>query len=297
MAEPQGISDLVKDRIGSFKITRSLGAGLMGEVFQGTETSVTPPIYYAIKVVNPKVARKTDSAILFEKEIADDNIMKIQIKPDPKLGFYFLMDYLEVRPLTHKSTRPRGHTGLLDLFQTISKALAKVHAKGVIHGNLKATNLLVRRAGKDLMPFISDFGLDYVWDKDYFAGDRFTEAFASMAPERIAQVIPGSVAGSPAPGPAADVYSLAVVLCDALTGKRLFGEAESLEDLLERKRDPRFQLIAVTHPSRKIDIKGLNDLIGKSLAFDAGKRPKTVQAFAEALEACRVPPDKMVSKE
>ena len=78
MAETQGIADLVKDRIGTFKITRSLGSGLMGEVYQGTEMSSTPPIYYAIKVINPKVARKTDTAILFEKEIADDNIMKIR---------------------------------------------------------------------------------------------------------------------------------------------------------------------------------------------------------------------------
>jgi serine/threonine protein kinase len=297
MAEPQGIAELVKDRIGSFKITRSLGAGLMGEVFQGTETSVTPPIYYAIKVVNAKVARKTDSAILFEKEITDDNLIKIQVKPDPKLGFYFLMDYLEVRPLTLKSVRSRGHTGVLDLFKTIAKALAKVHSKGVIHGNVKATNLLVRRAGKDLMPFVNDFGLEYVWDKEYFAGERFAEAFSTMAPEKIAQIIPGSWNGAPAPSPATDVYGLAAVLCDALTGKRLFAEAESVEELLERKRDPRFQLIAVTHPSRKIDIKGLNDLISKSLAFDPAQRPKTAQAFSEALEACRVPPDKMYSKE
>jgi len=38
-------------------------------------------------------------------------------------------------------------------------------------------------------------------------------------------------------------------------------------------------------------------LITRSLSFDPAQRPKTVQAFSEALEACRVPPDKMYSKE
>lgn len=290
----EGISDLVKDKIGAFKITRSLGAGLMGEVFQGTTGD---NVYYAIKVVNPKVARKLDSAILFEGEISGDNIMKIQVKQDPKLGFYFLMDFLEVRPLNFKAVRGRGHGAVLDLFSTIAKSLALAHAKGVIHGNVKATNVLVRRAGKELMPFVNDFGLEYIYDKEYFSGERFQEAFASMAPETIAQLIPGSYAGAPEPGAPADVYGLACVLVDALTGRRLFGEAEDVADLLERKRDPRFQIIAVTHPARKIDVRAFNELVTKALSFDPAERPQTMEAFAEALEACRVPPDKVYSKE
>jgi serine/threonine-protein kinase len=293
MAE-ESISDLVKDKIGAFKITRSLGAGLMGEVFQGTTGE---KVYYAIKVVNPKYAKKLDSAIKFEGEITGENIMKIQVKQDPKLGFYFLMDFLEVRPLTFKAVRGRGHAAVLDLFKTISEALSGVHKSGIVHGNLKATNVLVRRAGKDLMPFVNDFGLEYVYDKAYFSGERFSDAFASMAPEQINHIVPGSWPEAPEPGPAADVYSLACVLCDALTGKRLFGDAEEMDELMEKKKDPRFQIIAVTYPARKIDIQKFNDLIGKALSFDPSERPQTMEAFAEALEACRVPPDKVYSKE
>ncbi|MHC4779159.1 MAG: protein kinase domain-containing protein [Planctomycetota bacterium] len=294
MAEGESIQDLVKDKIGAFKITRSLGAGLMGEVFQG---STGDKVYNAIKVINQKVARKLDSAIKFEGEIEGDNIMKIQVKSDPKLGFYFLMDFLEVRPLTFKSVRGRGHTAVLDLFKTVADSVAAVHAKGVIHGNIKATNVLVRRAGKALMPFVSDFGLEYVYEKDYFTGERFQEAFSSMAPEQINALVPGTWEGAPEPGPAADVYGLACVLCDALTGKRLFGDADDFPELMEKKKDPRFQIIAVTHPSRKIDIKRFNELIGRALSFDPASRPKTMEAFAEDLEACRVPPDKVYSKE
>ncbi|MHC4599708.1 MAG: serine/threonine protein kinase [Planctomycetota bacterium] len=294
MGEAQGLGDLVKDKIGAFKITRSLGAGLMGEVFQGTTGD---NVYYAIKVINPKVARKLDSAILFEGEITGDNIMKIQVKSDPKLGFYFLMDFLEVRPLTFKSVRGRGHTAVLDLFKTITDSLAIAHGKNVIHGNLKSSNLLVRRAGKDLMPFVNDFGLEYVYDKAYFTGDRLQEAFYAMAPEKINEIIPGAWDGAPAVGPASDVYSLAVVLCEALTGKRVFSEADDVAELIEQKQDPRFQIIAVTHPSRKIDIRQFNELIGKALSFDPGGRPQTMEAFSEALEACRVPPEKVYSKE
>ncbi|MHC5081280.1 MAG: serine/threonine protein kinase [Planctomycetota bacterium] len=294
MAEAHEISDLVKDKIGAFKITRSLGTGLMGEVFQGTTGD---NVYYAIKVINPKVARKLDSAILFEGEISGDNLMKIQVKQDPKLGFYFLMDFLEVRPLTFKAVRGRGHTAVLDLFKNLTDAMSIVHAKGVIHGNLKATNVLVRRAGKGLMPFVNDFGLEYIYDKEYFTGDRFSEAFGAMAPEKINTIIPGAWDGAPEPGPAADVYSLAVVLVEALTGKRLFGESDEIAELIERKRDPRFQIIAVTHPARKIDIRRFNEFMGKALSFDPAERPSTMESFSEGLEACRVPPEKVYSKE
>ena len=294
MADAEVAAEQIRDKIGAFKITRSLGKGLMGECVQGTTGD---NVYYAIKVINQKVAKKLDSAIRFEGEITGDNVMKIQVKTDPKLGFYFLMDFLEVRPVGFKTMKGRGHVAILDLFSTIAKAIGQVHAKGVVHGNIKATNILVRPSGKSLMPFVNDFGLEYIWDKDYFSGERFQDAFSSMAPEKIAEIIPGSMNGAPKVGPATDVYSLAAVLCDALTGKRLFWDSENAEDLILKKRDPRFQLIAVTHPARKIDIKAMNDLMARCLSFDPSKRPQTMQAFSEGLEACRVPPDKMYSKE
>jgi serine/threonine protein kinase len=290
MAE-ESIADMVKDKIGAFKVVRSLGRGLMGEVFLGMTSD---NVHNAIKVIDWNRVKRLETAVKFENEIKDDALMQISIKNDAKLQDYFVMDFLEVRPVSRKIVGPYGHTLIMDTFVTAAKALAKAHAAGVIHGNLKSTNLLIRRSPRSLMPFVNDFGLEYIWDRDVFTGDAALASIPYMAPEKIKFFEPDAVADDlPEPGPAGDVYSLAVVLCEALTGKLLFSESDQIEDIVEGKRNPRFQLIAVTHPSRKIDIGALNELVNRCLSFNPADRPAGMEELAEALEGCKVPREKM----
>ncbi len=292
----EAISDLVKDKIGAFKVVRSLGKGLMGEVFLGMTGD---NVHNAIKVINYKLVKKLTTAVKFEKEIKDDAIMQISIRTDPKLQDYFVMDFLEVRPVSRKVAGPYGHTKILEIFIAMAKALEKAHKGGAVHGNIKSSNVLIRRSGKNLMPFINDFGLEYVWDKDFFQGDNVSACLPYMSPEKIKAFVPDVMANDKTGdvGPQADVYSLAVVMVETLTGKLLFSDTDDIEGIIDSKRNPRIQLISVTHPSRKIDIKALNDLMGRSLSFDRKDRPSGMKEFAEALEKCRVPKEKMFTFE
>lgn len=288
----ENISDLVKDKIGAFKVVRSLGKGLMGEVFLGMTSD---NVHNAIKVINYRVVKKLTTAVKFEKEIKDDALMLISIRSDPKLQDYFVMDFLEVRPACRKVVGPYGHTKTIEAFVTMARAVDKAHKAGAVHGNIKSSNVLIRRAGKNLMPFVNDFGLEYVWDKDYFQGERISACLPYMSPEKIKAFVPDTLADvdTGPVGPRSDVYSLAVVLIETLTGKLLFSDTEDVEGIIDGKRNPRIQLISVTHPSRKIDIRGLNELLARSVSFDAKQRPSGMKEFADALEKCKVPREKM----
>lgn len=289
----ESLSDMVKDKIGAFQVVRSLGKGLMGEVYLGMTSD---NVHSAIKIIDYRHVKKLADATKVEHDVKDDAIMKISIKNDPKLQDYFVMDFLEVRPVSRRIVGPYGHDRLLDVFVTVARALEKAHAADLVHGNIKPSNILIRRSPKSLLPFVNDFGLEYVWDEEYFTGERILASVPYMAPERIQSLVPHALEGEAlgAYGPTSDVYSLAVVLCEALTGKTLFAETDEVEGICDSKRTPRFQLIAVTHPSRKIDIKALNELVTRSLSFQASERPSMAE-FAEALEGCRVPKENMFS--
>jgi serine/threonine protein kinase len=289
----ESISSLVKDKIGAFKVVRSLGKGIMGEVFLGMTSD---NVHNAIKIIDYNVVNKLADAVKVEHDIKDDAIMKISIRNDPKLQDYFVMDFLEVRPISRKIVGPYGHTRILELFCTVAAAMEKAHAADLIHGNIKSTNILVRRSPKSLLPFVNDFGLDYIWNEDYFDSDRILSCVPYMSPEKMKALIPGTLADDDVGevSPKSDVYSLAVVICEALTGKLLFADTDEVEGIADSKRTPRFQLIAVTHPSRKIDIKTLNDLVTRGLSFAQDDRP-SMKEFAEGLEACKVPKEKMFS--
>ena len=275
--------------IGDYEIIRSLAHGLMSELFLAR----TGNLFHAVKVLDNRYAQRLDSAARFVDEILHENILQYKaIKFDPQYQHYFVFDYLEVRPVSYRRLKTEGHKKILDIFVQTAKALAMAHSKGVIHGNLKPSNVLIRRTDEgDYMPIVSDFGLSYIYDRDYFCGENFKKVFTYMSPEYIAyftssggkSVLPESVT------PASDVYSLAIVLAEVLTGKSLYDDEDfvDLPSLLHAKEHKHFRLIAVNHPSASINVKVLNDAINKALAFSAEERINSMEEFASVLESAK----------
>jgi serine/threonine protein kinase len=178
------------------------------------------------------------------------------------------------------------------MFLKACDGLSHMHAKGVIHGNVKSSNILVRREGEVFQPIVSDMGIGYKYDPSYFKGPLFRASVPYMSPEYIAYTTaPGAKPALPeGVSPASDVYSLAVVLCEALTGKPLYDEEDmvDLQTLVKAKQTRRFRLVAVNHPSASVDVSRLNALINRCLAFDSQERPQSIGEFAEELGAARL---------
>jgi serine/threonine protein kinase len=278
--------------IGEYEIIRSLGKGVMGEVFLGRKGN---NITHAIKIINNRVAQKLDSAHRFEEEIIHENLMQyLAIRHEQEYQHYFVTDYLEVRPVSSRVIRRQRHGVILDMFIKLCEGLALMHSKGVLHGNIKSSNVLVRRDEDRFQPILSDIGIGYIYDSEYFKGTVFRASAPYMSPEYIAYITaPGAKPVLPESIiPASDLYSLAVALCEALTGKPLFDEEDmaDLKSLVKAKQTKKFRLVAVNHPSASVDISKLNELVNRCLLFDSEERPQTVEEFVEGLQAARLRP-------
>ena len=140
--------------------------------------------------------------------------------------------YLVTRFVEGRTLQAALHEGEMDVEVTaglgarLAATLAHVHARGIVHRDVKPANILLDEAGR---PFLTDFGVSRI-----VAATHMTETGgvvgtpAYMAPEQVR-----GVRG----GPAADVYALGLVLLEMLTGLRDYpgGLVESAVARLHRR--------------------------------------------------------------
>jgi len=279
----------VPQSIGSYKIMRPVARGIMGTVYVGTTGE---NVYHAIKVLDPDAAEKLPFAPRFAGEIKGDHILdykEMDITSDNKQ--YFVTEYLEVKPISREKFPGLNSAAIVTIFATVAETVQSVHAKGLAHGNLKRSNVLVRRAEGPAVPYVADWGITYIYDPAKFVGPKFAKTFPYMSPERIEQLIGGVDSKSAPPTPAMDIYALGVSLCDVLTGALPYADVEDAKELLEKKKKQRYFVVGSTHPSRKVDIERLNAAIARSTAYDAGKRYRTMKEFGEDLRSCVPSPE------
>ena len=286
----------IPGKIGNYDIKRVLATGNMGDVYQATsmDPRTNTPVYHAVKVLNPEIAKKLANLQRFRSEIKDDTLLEYkEVGYDPKYQDFFVSDYLEVRPISRTILRKERSPEIIDLFVRVATALDKAHKKNYVHGNIKSSNFLIRR-GKDeegvesVTPILSDFGLAYIYNEDYFSGDRFPGIFPYMAPERMESLLTGEEEEEEKFSASADVYSLGMVLAETLTGTLPFQEATTIDSLRTAKQDTRFVLLHVNHPVKRVDIRRLNQVIQRCLSPDSGGRYTSAGEFASALAACRL---------
>ncbi|MCR9245002.1 MAG: serine/threonine protein kinase [bacterium] len=162
---------------------------------------------------------------------------------------------------------------IVRFFAHAARALEVAHSRGIVHRDVKPGNLMVDPDGK---PVLVDFGLarDHESSAACLTGtgeQLGTPAY--MAPEQLA---PG--AGSP--GPTADIWGLAVVMFEALTGVHPFGAA-TREAILATIRD--CDPPALRHLNPAVP-RGLATVLHVALQKDPRRRHRSIAAFADDLE-------------
>jgi len=286
------MAEALPSRIGGYDIRRLLGTGTMGDVYHGVVVNAQTKVqeFYAVKVLNTKVAKRLEWCVRFRSEVKDPHLLEYkEIEFDSKYQYYFVADYLEVKAASRAAFRRERSKEILDSFAKVAGALDKAHKKKYIHGNIKTSNLLVRRAeGNVAQAILSDWGLTYVYDKEYFSGERFQSTFPYMSPERIQELVGGVDPKASKLTAAADTYSLTCVLIETLTGQRPFSGCAGLDDLDKAKREQKYLLLNLNFPVRHINIQKLNEIIRKGLQYEAGARFGSAAELAQALEGCKV---------
>lgn len=205
-----------------YQLKQSLGQGGFGEVFEAWDDKLRRSV--AIKRL-----RQAGDATQSVRLIAEARLAA-SLQHAAFVKIYALEEYLESQSIVMELVRgqtlkqvlaqaPLGATQALAIIGQIAEAMREAHDSGLVHGDLKPSNVMVEPSGTVR---ILDFGLASQTDAEITSslpqGDP-QGTIAYMAPERLL--------GQPL-RPASDIYALGVMLYEMLTGARPFAELSGL---------------------------------------------------------------------
>jgi len=197
----------VSDLVGDYQLMRRLGSGAMGEVWLGRHTLTET--FAAVKLLRQNVKSKERVLKTFDRErraigrLGHPHIVALFDVGDDWLA----TAYVDGTDLARRLKTPIDPAAAVHITLQVASALAHAHAYGVVHRDVKPSNILIDTAGN---AFLADFGLALLpeaLDDDHRVG---TPAF--MAPEQAR----GELAAPPA-----DQYALGRTLCEMLVGGTL----------------------------------------------------------------------------
>ncbi|MFC8539005.1 protein kinase [Streptomyces sp. NPDC057249] len=254
--------------IGPYTIRARLGAGGMGEVFLGDRGGSAAPA--AVKTVRRDVAQDPGFRDRFRREIAvARSVTGPHLAPlidgDADAAVPWLATAYVAGPTLSAAVRGAGALDEAEvrmLGAGLARALAAVHAAGIVHRDVKPGNVMLAADG----PRLIDFGIA----RDTGATPLTTTSRMVGSP---AFMSPEHVAGSGRVVPASDVFCLASVLCFAATGRDPFGDGP-VAAVLYRVKYVEADLADVPETLRAV--------LADCLTADPAARP-TAAALAERL--------------
>ncbi len=236
---------------GRYRITSPLSQGGMGAVYLAHQVSLGRDV--ALKVMlergqDPELVKRFDVEARAVCQLKHPNIITYHdYGRDDDGQPYLVMEYLAGYPgtkLVYGERRP----GLLDLTRVIIQvcsALNEAHSKGIIHRDLKWSNVMICPQSHDpVFAKLIDFGIMKV-ATDGSSGDQRALTRTGMLLGTPEYMSPEAICGMPIDG-RADQYSLAIMLWEAIEGHRPFDGASHFELLRQQVQDepPPFEAAA-----------------------------------------------------
>ena len=272
--------------VGRYRLLREVGAGGMGTVYEAVHEEIGRRA--AIKVLHPELARDPQMAVRFVNEARAANLLRhpgfVEIYEFGRLPAgepYIVMEFLDGELLAHRLQRfPRGTAvrWTLELLGQMAAALATAHERGVIHRDLKPDNVMLvahpEWPGRERVKIL-DLGIAKLHDADSAGGSSRTRTGIAMGtPQYMA---PEQCAGASRVDGQADVYSLGVILYEALSGQRPFDGESALSIMNQQVLSAPIALRAL-RPELSVELAAL---VEQLLAKPAGERP-TMRQLVEA---------------
>lgn len=265
-----------------YRLLHELGEGGMGVVFAAEHVAL--PLRVAIKFLLP--AAHPSARARFEREarivvkLRSEHVCRVlDVGTTPADEPFIVMEHLDGEDLADRIRRtgPLSPPGVVDLVLQACEALAEAHGYGVVHRDLKPSNLFVARRvdGSDVVKVL-DFGISTAGD-DAPAQKPLTASGAVLGSPRF--MAPEQLVSAREVTPRTDVWGLAVVLHELLTGRAAFDghtPAETFVSILQHPPAP----LATLRPDLP---PGLVAVIEGALAKEASQRPPNMGALALAL--------------
>jgi serine/threonine protein kinase len=276
---------LIGTRLGPYLVERLIGQGGMGAVYRAVRHDGEFRMSAAIKVV--KRGMDTDGIVRrfrVERQILARlshpyiaHLLDGGVTPDSRP--YFVMEFVEGRRLD-ETTPELTLDQRLELFLRICQAIEHAHRNLIIHGDIKATNILVTTDGK---PKLLDFGIARLVETDPDRTRTEEGAPVAFTPEYSSpEQIRGTILTT-----ASDVYSLGILLCEVLAGRRPFTFELLTPDHVLRvitTREPKLPSVLAGDRRLKGD---LDNIVRKAIQPDPASRYPSVEQFADDIRNYR----------
>ena len=263
-----------------YRIDRKIGSGGMADVWLAEDTELDREV--AIKILHDRFAQDGEFVERFQREaqaaagLQHPNVVGVFDRGEFRDTYFIAMEYVDGPSLKDLVKGGMGTKDAIDFTRQILNAARFAHRKGIIHRDLKPQNVLIDDEGRAR---VADFGIA--------RGGENSDITATGSVMGTAQYLsPEQAQGKPTT-PRSDIYSIGVILYEALTGRVPFegdsAVAVALKQVSEAPRRP-----SAINP----DIPpALDAVVMRALAKDPEARFKDADAFLKALDAAEKAPD------
>jgi serine/threonine protein kinase len=289
--EPFGLAGQLID--GQFRVERAIGEGGFSVVYRGMHVGLSEPI--AIKCLKLTATLDGESIEVFTRRFRDEGRLLYRlgqgnldivrcimagttVAPTGALVPYMVLEWLEGRSLSmdlksrrDEKLRGRSLEELVAVFDPGAMALDHAHRQGVVHRDVKPGNLFMAASQGRVRMKVLDFGLAKILDETIGITQAATVGSFMMCSPRYAapeQFDPklGAV------GPWTDVYSLALVLLEALRDQKVRkgdGLIACMEEAVNPKTDISAKALGMQLPPR------IEAALARAVTMDPQARQKT----------------------
>jgi serine/threonine protein kinase len=231
------MNNLIGQTLGRYHILEQLGEGGMAVVYKAYDTRLERDV--AVKVIRTErltIETMAQTLKRFEREakslakLTHPNIVPITDYGEHEGKPYLVMPHLPGGTLKQMLGKPMGWEETIRILLPVARALAFAHQQGIIHRDVKPSNILITSSGE---PMLTDFGIAKILVDTDTTAELTGTGMGIGTPEYMA---PEQWTGHVTPQ--TDIYALGVVFYEMVTGRKPYQADTPAALLLKQANDP-----------------------------------------------------------
>lgn len=268
---------------GKYRLEQLLREDDFGKTFRATHVLMEKAV--SLKILKPELAANAPIVEDFQQEakllsrLEHPHILGVNdFGVDERLGVPFIvMENFDGRTLKDLIQTEGALTlqRAVSILTQVAEALAAAHSNGLVHGALRSDSILLTGTGsRDFVKVVDFDAANKTSNIDFY--DRET---AQNGVESVAYLSPEQCSDSSETDTRSDIYSLGIVLYEALTGRQPFSGASTTEVMMKHAQEIPPSLLAVRHDLQPT----FEQIVQRALAKNPAQRFQTAEEFSAAL--------------